>query len=111
MAIDKIYKKYGYIEDNSANLKKIKEILENFSIEEIEINKNRLDFFSWDNFYFDLEDLLKSLSQHLSPQAKGQIDYIDYEEWKMLRIEIKNGQMKQYPIYIDKALENCILEH
>ncbi len=92
MAIDKTYKIYGFIEDNSKNLKQIKEILELLSVEEIEIINNRLDFFYWDNIYIDLPEFLSAITKHLSPQAKGQIDYIDYEEWKMLRTEIKTDK-------------------
>lgn len=110
MAVDKLFKIYGYIEDKIVVLNQIKKVLDSYLIEEIEISNNRLDFFYWDNIYIDFTAFLEELKKYFTNDTKGQIDYIDYEEWKMLRTEIKGKSLKQYPIYIDKALENCILE-
>lgn len=47
---------------------------------------------SFEGAYFPLEETLAALQGLLPPDAEGKLDYLDLEEWKLLRHEFLNGR-------------------
>ncbi|MDQ7031382.1 MAG: hypothetical protein Q9M37_01495 [Desulfonauticus sp.] len=105
MSIHKTYKVYGFFEDKKhLILEKIKNILQTFNIHEIEENQpNRIDFFYWENTYFDLDSFIQKIESILSPTTFGQIDFIDFWEWNMKRIQVEDKQIKVKDIPLQRS--------
>jgi len=99
------FKIYGVIQDLLDNLPKIKQVLQEFAFEEIEVQGNRIDFFYWSNTYLDIDELLAQLKVRLSANAYGQIDYIDFLDWKMIRFFIQGSSITSHPIPLQKSMD------
>lgn len=99
-----LYKIYGFFEDDPNIIDKIQHTLSNLNIFEVEKSKDtRIDFFYWGNCFVDLDSLIEDLKKYFTPQTYGQIDFIDFDEWKMKRIEIKKGNVLAKPIPLNKS--------
>jgi len=99
------FKIYGFIQDISDNFPKIKKILQEFAFEEIDVHGNRIDFFYWSNVYLDVEQFLTQLKTTLSSDAYGQIDYIDFLDWKMIRFFIQGSSITSQAIPLNKSMD------
>lgn len=71
-----------------------------------EIQDDVLDFVHEGGFV-DIDSVLDALPSMLSPAARGVIDIIDRQDWKMLRCTLGRGHLSQAAIALDNALDTA----
>ncbi len=57
----------------------------------------------YEGHYIDVDDFLKAVSETLSDNGWGMVDYIDQIEWEITRYRIKKGGYESKRISVDQA--------
>ncbi len=60
---------------------------------------------NFEGLYFPLEELLESLTPHLTPHCKGKLDYLDLDAWTLTRHTIEGTQIKHATTSINNVLD------
>lgn len=55
--------------------------------------------------YLDIEPLLQKIAGALGPEGRGQVDYLDYQDWELIRYQLEPGSWTYKLIDPDLALE------
>ena len=60
---------------------------------------------SFEGVFFPVEDVLRALGAHLSPEASGKLDVLDLEAWTLTRHVRENGIFRESCRNINQVLE------
>lgn len=98
---------YGQLKNLDHNAKKqLKEFLSDLEPSE---DKDEIEFF-YEGSYIDYDWYIDGLKKIINKDVRGQIDVIDFEEWRMIRYVIKDGKIAGKKIHLNEALEKYNIE-
>ncbi|MFO8031901.1 MAG: hypothetical protein R6U22_05105 [Desulfohalobiaceae bacterium] len=92
---------YGQVQDlDPAKLEK----LHSRALSPFQLFENQLEI-DYLGPYLDLEPLLQEIADALGPDGRGEVDYLDYADWELIRYKLKPGSWSYKRIDPDLALE------
>lgn len=60
---------------------------------------------SFEGLYFPLDDVLEVLSAGIGPEQQGKLDYLDLENWQIVRHLISKGKLEVSTRSLNQVLE------
>ena len=60
---------------------------------------------SFEGVYFPLEEVLAAISRHAGRDASGRLDYLDLENWRLVRHELAAGELSRHEADLNHVLD------
>lgn len=67
--------------------------------------RGKMCVLSFEGVYFPLEEVLKAIGLHARSNTRGRLDYLDLENWRLVRHELAEGEIASHEADLNHVLD------